>query len=368
MGQEGKEDKKYSMGYKRISIIFLIIFLSVSGIALAQTISVMTHSKKGELPKGCASCHKSHGAPATMLLYQKEDICFICHSIEATSEHKGTDIKSLFFKTYRHPVMETSKDHFKGEELPERDPSVPRHVACEDCHEVHSVSSDKKTGDVSGYTRYGTKIARANYEYEVCFKCHSDSENLPVDQENMRLEFDPNNQSYHPIISYTKSDSISIKPPFKNTTIRCSDCHGNNDPYGPQGPHGSDYDGILRYNYNLNDGPETPFAYELCYNCHRRDSILADESFKGSPDLKPFGHKGHVIYEQTSCNTCHSSHGSYEYSNLIRFNDAVVSPNASGIIQYIDIGGGYGKCYLTCHGYEHKDPVSEVPLPEGMKK
>ncbi len=354
-------------GNSKILSLLLIASLILIGAITSGAESIKTHSRKGKLLKGCATCHQSHGAPATMLLYQKEDICFTCHSIDATTEDKATDIKSVFFKTYRHPVMETSKDHFKGEELPERDPSIPRHVACEDCHEVHSVSNDKKTGDVSGYTRYGTKKARATYEYEVCFKCHSDSENLPAEQANMRFKFDPNNQSYHPVISYTKSDSISIKLSLKNKTIMCSDCHGNNDSYGPQGPHASDYEGILRYNYNLNDGPETPFAYELCYECHRRDSILSDESFKGSPNMSPFGHKGHIVYEQTSCNTCHSPHGSEEYSNLIRFNETVVLPDPSGIIQYINIGGGYAKCYLTCHGYEHKDPVLDVPLPADIK-
>jgi predicted CXXCH cytochrome family protein len=341
--------------------IFTILIISFTGIAVAQTGPVITHSKNGALQKGCASCHQSHGAPATMLLFQKEDICFICHSIESTSEYKGTDIKSLFLKTYRHPVIETSEEHFKGEELPELDPSIPRHVACEDCHEVHSVRNNKKTGDVSGYTRYGTKRARAEYEYEVCFKCHSDSENLPVDQENMRIQFDPNNPSYHPVVFYAQNNSVSTETSLRGKTINCSDCHGNNDPYGPEGPHGSDYEGILRYNYNLNDGPETPFAYELCYQCHKRESILNDESFKGSPDMKPFGHKGHIVYEQTSCNTCHASHGSEEYENLIRFNGAVVEPDSTGIIQYINIGGGYARCYLTCHGYEHREPSLEPP-------
>jgi|Deesub1362A_J573_1020465.scaffolds.fasta_scaffold00537_8 predicted CXXCH cytochrome family protein len=347
----------------KIFLIILIIFIvTAPGSVVAQISMVMTHSKRGVLPKGCASCHQSHGAPATMLLFQREDICFSCHSAESASEYKGTDIKSLFLKTYRHPVIETSKDHFKGEELPERDPSIPRHVACEDCHEVHSVRSDKKTGDVSGYTRYGTKRGRAGYEYEVCFKCHSDSNNLPAEQENMRIVFDPSNPSYHPVVDYTRNGSVSIRISLKNRKIKCSDCHGNSDPYGPQGPHGSDYEWILKYNYNMNDGPETPFAYELCYQCHRRDSILNDESFKGSPDMRPFGHKGHIVYAQTSCNTCHTPHGSEEYEHLIRFNERVVSPDSSGLIQYINVGGGYARCYLTCHGYEHKEQMLEPPV------
>jgi len=340
-------------------IISLLTILIIAGIATAET--VMTHSSSGALPRGCASCHQSHGAPATLLLFSKENICFSCHSADSTSEYKGADIKSLFFKTYRHPVMETSKDHFKGEDLPERDPSIPRHVACEDCHEVHSVRADKKTGDVSGYTRYGTKKARAEYEYEVCFKCHSDSENLPAGQENMRLLFDPDNPSYHPVVYYARDTSISLLPGLQGRTINCSDCHGNNDLYGPRGPHGSDYESILRYNYNLNDGAETPFAYELCYQCHRRDSILSDESFRGSPDTRPFGHKGHIVYAQTSCNTCHDPHGSEEYENLIRFNESIVGPDSTGIIQYINIGGGYARCYLTCHGYEHREPSIGQP-------
>lgn len=348
---------------KKVIVIILGFIFLITSVSLAKIGGTRSHSKEGGLREGCASCHRSHGKPGTMLLLEKPekvDICFECHSLDASPEKRASDIKSVFMKRSRHPVLETSGYHFKGEELPEREPSVPRHVACVDCHEVHSVSDNKKTGEVYGINQSGLKKTYDVKGYEVCFKCHSDSENLPSTSINKRLEFDPDNPSAHPVIRVSKRSSPSIIPSLRLKTIECTDCHGNNDTYGPQGPHGSEYEGLLRYNYNLSDGAETPYAYELCYKCHNRDSILRNESFKGTPGAtRPYGHKEHIVYSTTSCRTCHIPHGSFMNEYLIEFNEGVVQPNTHGLIQYINLGGGYARCYLTCHGYEHKEELIE---------
>jgi len=132
--------------------------------------------------------------------------------------------------------------------------------------------------------------------------------------------------------------------------ITCSDCHGNDDKSGPKGPHGSNYEFILKENYIMESTPESPYAYELCYGCHRRASILNDESFNA--------HKRHVIYGKVSCFVCHDSHGSRDNENLINFDTSIVYPNSLGQLNYIKLTPGKPRCFLNCHvgaaTYEHK--------------
>ena len=35
-----------------------------------------------------------------------------------------------------------------------------------------------------------------------------------------------------------------------SNAMDCSDCHGNDDKYGPRGPHGSRYASLLKDNYS----------------------------------------------------------------------------------------------------------------------
>ena len=101
-------------------------------------------------------------------------------------------------------------------------------------------------------------------------------------------------------------------------------------PSGPgpvgNGPHGSEYQHILKYQYETADGTiESAQNYQLCYSCHDRNIILYTES--------PFGeriHLRHIVEENTPCNVCHDPHGinsaqgnSTNNSNLINFDVSV---------------------------------------------
>ena len=135
--------------------------------------------------------------------------------------------------------------------------------------------------------------------------------------------------------------------------MRCTDCHTNDDPNGPRGPHGSNHRFLLSGNYDIDPvTEESPLAYEFCYSCHDRFSILDNESF-------PL-HREHIVGDPirgipgTSCFTCHASHGSVEYAHLLRFNANAVSPDrTTGQIRYLSMGERSGECYLSCHGYDH---------------
>lgn len=336
---------------KRIIIIGLVLSFGLALIS-GNVIAIPTHLDKTKVPTGCKTCHKSHGIKGTVLLERsKEELCFKCHG----SGGKHKDIYSVLIKPSNHPVIQTSRYHQVGEELPERNPSMPRHVSCYDCHNAHRSEAAEPVKGVRGYSGKGAKIKRINNEYELCYNCHSDSANLPPDK-NIALDFLPSNASYHPVETYGRNPFVPSLTRGYNASsiIKCSDCHGNDDPGGPKGPHGSIYSPILKARYERVSGPESPSNYALCYQCHNRTSILNDESFKA--------HKTHIVYNQTSCAQCHDSHGSRVNPHLINFDYTAVFPNSKGELAYIPGVPGMPRCLLTCHvgsnKFEHKvDPT-----------
>ncbi|MDA8084241.1 MAG: cytochrome c3 family protein [Nitrospiraceae bacterium] len=303
-----------------------------------------SHLDRTKNPVGCAACHKGHGQRGTaMLRTSKEGFCFNCHSFGGSGERiqAKTDMMTVFSKKSRHPVVETSIYHVAGEELPERSPSAMRHVACEDCHNIHDITPEKKWGDVKGYGAGMRRVDDVQNEYELCYKCHSDSANLPPNEKNKRLEFDMNNPSYHPVEGPGKNYRVPSLKGRLNTasTITCSDCHGNDDPYGPKGPHASNYDFMLKDRYIKTEGAESPASYALCYSCHDRSSILNNESFAL--------HKEHIIYQRTPCSACHTPHGTNRNANLIEFDTQFVG--FTQLASYAPAQDGRPLCFLKCH-------------------
>jgi len=328
-------------------VILLILIMTSTAFS---SVTEPTHLDRAKNPAGCAVCHAGHGMKGTpMLRFDKKDVCFVCHGMPTTEVpdvlKANKDLYTVFRRPYKHPVMETYMYHEPSEELPERDPSRPRHVDCLDCHSIHYSTSENPLRKVEGYVRGDSAIEESPPEYKVCYKCHSDSINLPSDQENIADAFDPANPSYHPVEAVGNNSRVpSLRSPFTMVSrITCSDCHGNNDPDGPEGPHGSDYEYILRARYDTTAGPETYESYELCYNCHERQSILDNQSFQA--------HREHIVYQQAPCSACHNSHGSRQNQHLIDFSPAFVDPVP--IPEYVPSPIGKPLCYLNCHGTDH---------------
>lgn len=324
-----------------LSVILLITGLSLAAFALEPS-----HTDRIKNPGGCATCHKGHGVKSSpMLRLDRTELCFSCHGGfrgNMPEELKAkTDIYSVFQKRYRHPVFETSQYHKPLEELPERDPSAPRHVACQDCHRVHDSTPERPWKKIKGYSATKTKKREADEEYEVCYLCHADSLNRPPDRKDISDLMDSLNPSYHPVEARGKNGRVpSLIPPLNsNSKILCTDCHGNSDPSGPKGPHGSDYEFILKARYERHEGPESYEAYELCYSCHERQSILGNQSFQR--------HKEHVVYQHIPCSACHDSHGSRLNQHLINFDPQFVSPVP--IPSYVASPSGRPMCFLKCH-------------------
>ena len=350
---------------KRTAFRILVVSALVLGTAvLGYGKGIKSHMDRFTNPGECMSCHSGYGVIGTAMLQRaREAMCFECHGDEGTGKRKNrarTNIKAVLEKRSAHPVIDTSHLHRINEKLPVEDSSTERHVACQDCHKVHITSDKEPTKGAKGYIpgairgrsadgpRRGLRMKQAENEYDLCYLCHSDSANLPSDSRNISVEFNPLNASFHPVESTGKNKSVpSLKLGLKeNSRISCISCHDNDDPSGPSGPHGSDNEHILVASYRTSDGPEHTSAYELCYLCHRRSSILGDESFNL--------HQHHIVIKETSCHTCHTSHGSELEIGLMEFNtDVVDPPDSGGSITYVPGGGSKPKCFLKCHGTDH---------------
>jgi len=317
---------------------------------------------------GCENCHRPHTAPRHELLLKhifEEDNCLVCHNSNVAS----TDIESELAKPYGHFVQDYTALHDAPEDFTSA--GVPKHVECEDCHNPHQVKSDPAMDPrsvagpnigVRGLDSGGMQVDRAQYLYEICYKCHADYNmvtTLPVtrqiDQLNTRLEFDLGNPSFHPVeFQGVNPDVPSLLQPYSTTSIiSCTDCHNSDDSIGPRGPHGSTFEYLLEKNYRTIDfTQENPSSYELCYKCHSRDSILSNQSFSD--------HSKHIVEKNTPCSACHDPHGisalqgnPINNSHLINFDLTIVLPNSLGRLEFEDLGRLAGQCFLNCHGKEH---------------
>ncbi len=339
-------------------------------------------SRYGDFPfsnvaeNACRSCHRPHsaGGPERLLIHkQEEETCLTCHDGSVAR----ADIRRELDKLTAHDPRRYVGMHDPAETLNGAKP----HVECSDCHNPHAVGTEfvggraeNSIGPTLAYTRgvsaAGGSIAEAQYEYEVCFRCHAESAvrtsrrvSRQIDTPNLRLSFARTSQSYHPVIAPANSlDTVSLVVDLpRGSMIRCTDCHNNdsgprNGGIGPNGPHGSTYDYLLERNYSVRDNtPESETDYALCYKCHQRSIVLSDRSF-------PL-HRLHVVDEQAPCSACHDPHGvsrsqfgGYDHTHLINFDSVIVRREpTTGQLNFRDLGSFSGSCTLQCHGSVHRD-------------
>ncbi len=316
----------------------------------------------------CANCHNPHNADGKQRLLKsnlEENNCLDCHNGNAASKNIQTELA----KTYKHDVYNYSIVHDPTESTS----VTTKHVECQDCHNPHASNSTTATAPfvngfnlgVSGINQAGNSVNPATNTYEICYKCHAGNSWSPspafprlIVQNNVRLEFEPSNPSFHPIAGPRNNSEITanlISPNTANTVLYCTSCHASNNSTGPAGPHGSIYPQILKLQYETADYTvESAQAYALCYSCHNRNNIINDiNTFKE--------HKLHIVEERTPCSVCHDAHGisstqgnSTNNSHLINFRTDIVQSTGMGGLKYEDTGTNRGRCYLRCHGKNHR--------------
>jgi hypothetical protein len=227
-----------------------------------------------------------------------------------------------------------------------------------------------RMGAVAGVNSSGVAIPRASYEYEVCYKCHSGPAAVSsqpgvvtrqIVQKDTRLQFQPNAVSFHPVQIAGRSDDVPSLIPTLTTAsmIYCSDCHASDTSpagggTGPAGPHGSSFSPLLAAQYDrMDNATESAASYALCYKCHERSSILANQSFTS--------HSKHIVDKNTPCSICHDAHGissaqgtATNHSRLINFDISVVQADpVTGRREFVQTGPRSGQCFLSCHGSAH---------------
>jgi predicted CXXCH cytochrome family protein len=322
----------------------------------------------------CSSCHQPHTAPSGAFLLRGatvRDACARCHSgqVASSGTEQGQNVLADFLKMSNHdrpgPIDPTKV--------------VKSQSNCNDCHGSHTMGVGSASapnippnlGAVAGITLAGALVPRAQFEYEVCFKCHSGatggtstlrppSVTRQVTQADVRLQFAPSAVSFHPVAAPGKNTDVpSLIPTLTATSmIYCADCHASDTASVPgtgvKGPHGSNVSPLLSGEYaRMDNVAESPATYALCYKCHERTSILANESFTG--------HARHVVDHKTNCSVCHDAHGiasaqanPANHAHLINFDTSVVQRDrVTQRLEYITTGPRAGSCYLTCRNVDH---------------
>jgi len=318
---------------------------------------------------GCENCHNPHNAEGGERLLNssmEETNCLICHSGNVA----GADIEAMLTRPYSHDVFAYAQVHDPNESAVVQ----VQHVECTDCHNPHAARTGTASAPVAngflagvrGVDTDGNGVYPIQFEYELCYRCHADSPDKPagavnrfIDQNNVRLEFEQTNPSYHPIEGPGRNSNVRslIAPLSESSVIYCTSCHASDGSGSPTGPHGSIYPHILKYQYETADGTQESFqSYELCYQCHDRNEIT-----NGSSKFAKNVHRRHIMQVRVACSICHDPHGisasqgnSVNHAHLINFDLSVVSPDPqSGRLEFVDLGDYSGACYLKCHNKRH---------------
>lgn len=236
-----------------------------------------------------------------------------------------------------------------------------RRSSCRDCHSAHGASS-RPGGPVDAFDLGTLKPSPRRgftFEADLCLSCHGSRGAAGGDPHDLGALLDPRNLSYHPVLATGRALDVPslVAPLTVDSRTNCTDCHTNDEPGGPRGPHGSSAPGLLGATLAREDGqPESETAYALCYACHDREVILGGDAFRA--------HAEHVVDERTACGSCHDPHGATSARALLRFNEPTVlrgvTPSSSGRLEFVDLGPGSGACFLRCHGENH-DPLGYGP-------
>lgn len=379
---------------------------------------------------GCETCHTPHFAPTgpELLNFTSDPpepfSCTSagCHSSDPAPPHllSSSDGKTVMTPgaTPRVGVADIAAQIRKPSAHHERPGTIEMRAAqgnaqgevssvtCTDCHNPHIGAGTEATAPeipgalrgIGGVDRNGIDVATARFEYEVCLKCHGDN-SLDVDfvprvlrDNDKRRSFDPSNASYHPVMAMGKAPNVpsipsSLEPDMSAFSLMyCSTCHADDDGV-TKGPHGSTWAPILKERYEVADNTTESYEnYALCYRCHDRNSILADQSFRpgsmasagaagagggigrmGGARTTPSGggHSGHLA-AGAPCAACHEPHGVSEWgqadaastgshTHLINFSTAIVSPKPGATAPvFFDKGMFTGSCDLVCHNVLHE--------------
>lgn len=318
------------------------------------------HVDASRLPRSCAACHQGHGRSGSpMLPTAQQALCLSCHGTAADVARQVArgELAAGVEPPLVGNALELPVTHpIDGAAFSRWDSGA---VTCTSCHSPHRASSEPSVPGPPGRRKLSPRNPN-RFEFELCQSCHGSGGTTTQSLLDISRRTSPSNRSYHPVEAPTAGRSPSVIPALAGREINCTDCHGNSDPAGLRGPHGSTVAYLLIDEYAVADGrAESASAYGLCYRCHDRSAVLGSSRF-------PL-HELHVVEERASCATCHGAHGSPGNRALIRFGEettvaGVTASARAGRLAFVSTTAGSGTCYLTCHGEDHA-PESYGPSP-----
>jgi predicted CXXCH cytochrome family protein len=348
----------------------------------------------------------------TDLMNEEEGLCLSCHSAAGPATAKVHLAFSSYTNTttnfYKHDPALTYRKHISGETLGSSFTGTNRHVECVDCHNPHGAVAGTATAPALLPTMIGATGVEPIYgvtntspgaptgftwkgpvtqEYQVCYKCHSSFTTLPtyqpagwaaaivanglgkltfisagqvLDNRDMAREYNPNNNSFHPVMAVGKNQPINaatfVAPWVANSRMYCTDCHDNpNRATAGQGrgPHGSNLLHILDGTTNYKTTESSAATTEVCSKCHQsglyvNNTVAATNTrFYDGSNLHDY-HNGQAC----SCYMCHDSHGS-EIDHNLNFNYSItghtyVAPATNSQNMFYP-NNNPKACNLNCH-------------------
>lgn len=315
----------------------------------------------------CGLCHQVHRGQEKGLLRKSTpaDTCFICHDGTGSKYNIQTIFTTVGVTSY-HPV--------KGINIA----GNPETLRCTNCHNPHNANSTRpvapgSSGALAWARGVGVPPRAAwtplttgdytlkfnpDYQYELCYKCHSTYDTSASTRRDVSLEFNPANKGFHSV----EADSPNVKGIFVNgfgpaSRLFCTDCHGSPDNSAAKGPHASIYPKILKGKWTTTTGRNQnndDATTHLCFRCHSKDAYgetAANSSTYRESNATGFYnssrgnlHWYHADKTTYSCQNCHSAvvHGFNENKHLIvtQNSPAPYKSSVAQLPQYIDPGSG----------------------------
>jgi hypothetical protein len=350
----------------------------------------------------CAACHQGHRAvtPARSKAGRAnpDRVCIACH--------EGPNLATTADRAPKLPPWSgQGSGHLKSRFSSRRAEDYARTVraggraftltqGCTGCHDPHGKERGRLR--LTAFDARGQLLDRRPQSVaEVCFGCHAGPDAAPLlsGPADLGALFAKGAASSHTIgaTAAGRPDLPSLRTSTFRGPLDCGSCHDNPDPSGARGPHVSAQASILKaaFGREKDQARMGERANDLCFLCHDRQSILANQSFpfhaqhlngftssgsmaaqrqapalseaaavlglRSPRDFRP-GRSGAFqpgYGEPTTCATCHASHGSLRQTSLIEFDRSVVGASSVGAPAFQRAGLGHGTCTLTCHGYDH---------------
>jgi len=376
---------------------FLLVNTTVQRDALCSVCHIpnswqgSSHQSTGALAaKGCMNCHASHKAQQGENLLILSGMSGIdtnctasCHndsvgrSVGTFNHGNGSDPAGNKHKGAENLALAAT---WGADPLPL--PQLDKHVHCVDCHNPHQTQDAPLTPptppdvagvlkgvrgvDINGQPKTGA-TPYAQYEYEICFRCHSGDAalagqfNAPTAVVRIFNSWDERERfnwgtakSWHPVgAQFTRvgsSQGLSLRDPGMRT-IFCNDCHD---------PHGSTREHLLRNDNQDTFSTSQGISYPLCYGCHDENYLLSTSTNTRVLRL----HKAHVLgihqsgdTNKASCSNCHDPHGVPNKFGLTTDTNSLHLMNFD--TRYAGVGSAYdstaGSCSLiagtsmSCH-------------------